>query len=124
MVLITTSEMLDFKNKSIRARNGVRARECARRCSWLSEAQGNGYAGTTGRRSEWRPCLMPKAFVFDIVIIGGCGHVGLPLGIALAHRGARVAIYDVSESAVKSVNDAVLPFDEPGAAELLREAIH
>jgi UDP-N-acetyl-D-mannosaminuronic acid dehydrogenase len=66
---------------------------------------------------------MPETFLFDIVIVGGCGHVGLPLGIALAHRGARVAIYDVSESAVKSVNDSVLPFNEPGAAEPLRAAI-
>ena len=36
----------------------------------------------------------------DVVVIGGCGHVGLPLAIAFADRGARVAIYDVSEDAV------------------------
>ena len=35
-------------------------------------------------------------FDLDVVVIGGCGHVGLPLAIALADRGARVGIYDVS----------------------------
>jgi UDP-N-acetyl-D-mannosaminuronic acid dehydrogenase len=40
----------------------------------------------------------------DVVVAGGCGPVGLPLAIAFADRGARVAIYDVSESAVGLVN--------------------
>ena len=53
-------------------------------------------------------------FERDVVVIGGGGHVGLPLAIAFADRGARVAIYDVSESAVARVNAGKLPFDEPG----------
>jgi UDP-N-acetyl-D-mannosaminuronic acid dehydrogenase len=65
----------------------------------------------------------PKGnFALDAVVIGGAGHVGLPLAIALANRGARVGIYDVSESAVETVNAGRLPFAEPGAAEPLREA--
>jgi UDP-N-acetyl-D-mannosaminuronic acid dehydrogenase len=65
----------------------------------------------------------PKGdFELDAVVIGGCGHVGLPLAIALANRGARVGIYDVSETAVDTVNAGRLPFSEPGAAEPLREA--
>jgi UDP-N-acetyl-D-mannosaminuronate dehydrogenase len=39
----------------------------------------------------------------DVAVVGGCGHVGLPLAIALADRGARVVIYDVSEEAVAAV---------------------
>ncbi len=62
------------------------------------------------------------AFDLDAVVIGGCGHVGLPLAIALASRGARVGIYDVSQAAVDCVNAGRLPFAEPGAAEPLREA--
>jgi UDP-N-acetyl-D-mannosaminuronic acid dehydrogenase len=58
-------------------------------------------------------------FGLDVVVIGGCGHVGLPLAIAFAARGARVGIYDVSEAAVATVNAGQLPFDEPGAAEVL-----
>ena len=59
----------------------------------------------------------------DVVVIGGCGHVGLPLAIAFADHGARVGIYDVSEAAVATVNAAKLPFDEPGAAEVLERAV-
>jgi UDP-N-acetyl-D-mannosaminuronic acid dehydrogenase len=59
----------------------------------------------------------------DVVVIGGCGHVGLPLAIAFADRGARVGIYDVSEAAVASVNAGRPPFDEPGAAEMLRRVV-
>src|SRR5271156_5441625 len=56
----------------------------------------------------------------QVVVIGGCGHVGLPLAIAFADRGARVAIYDVSESAVQTVNAGRVPFMEPGAEEVLQ----
>src|SRR5580700_8292754 len=54
----------------------------------------------------------------QVVVIGGCGHVGLPLAIAFADRGARVAIYDVSEPAVQTVNAGRMPFAEPGAEEV------
>jgi UDP-N-acetyl-D-mannosaminuronic acid dehydrogenase len=62
-------------------------------------------------------------FQHDVVVIGGCGHVGLPLAIALADRGASVLVYDISETAVSQVNDAVLPFDEPGAGDKLKAAV-
>jgi UDP-N-acetyl-D-mannosaminuronic acid dehydrogenase len=66
---------------------------------------------------------MPEGtYTLDAVVIGGCGHVGLPLAIALATRGARVGIYDVSQAAVDTVNAGQLPFAEPGAAGPLREA--
>ncbi len=64
-----------------------------------------------------------REFETDVVVIGGCGHVGLPLAIAFADRGARVSIYDVSESAVEMVNAGRLPFDEPGAAPLFERAV-
>jgi UDP-N-acetyl-D-mannosaminuronic acid dehydrogenase len=62
-------------------------------------------------------------FEQDVVVIGGGGHVGLPLAIAFADRGARVVIYDLSESAVECVNAGTLPFDERGAAPLLERAV-
>jgi UDP-N-acetyl-D-mannosaminuronic acid dehydrogenase len=55
----------------------------------------------------------------DVVVIGGGGHVGLPLAIAFADQGARVAVYDVSETAVAMVNAGQMPFAEPGAEEAL-----
>jgi UDP-N-acetyl-D-mannosaminuronic acid dehydrogenase len=64
-----------------------------------------------------------RDFELDAVVIGGCGHVGLPLAIALASRDTKVASYDVSQTAVDTVNAGRLPFAEPGAAEPLRTAL-
>jgi UDP-N-acetyl-D-mannosaminuronic acid dehydrogenase len=69
------------------------------------------------------PPASSHEFERDLVVIGGCGHVGLPLAIAFADRGAQVAIYDVSEPAVESVNAGRLPFNEPGAAPLFERAV-
>lgn len=66
---------------------------------------------------------MAEGFDYDAVVIGGGGHVGLPLAIALAERGASVLIYDLSERAVNLVNSGVMPFSEPGAAPMLRRAL-
>ncbi len=63
---------------------------------------------------------LPDQFDRDVVVIGGCGHVGLPLAIAFADRGATVGIYDVSQAAVDTVNDGRMPFAEAGAGEVLR----
>src|SRR6201995_1438119 len=62
---------------------------------------------------------LPDQVDRDVVVIGGCGHVGLPLALAFADRGARVGIYDVSETAVTTVNSGQMPFAEPGADEVL-----
>jgi len=62
-------------------------------------------------------------FDLDVVVVGGCGHVGLPLAIAFADRGLRVGIYDVSSEAVASVSAGRLPFEEPGASEVLARAL-
>jgi UDP-N-acetyl-D-mannosaminuronic acid dehydrogenase len=63
------------------------------------------------------------AFSRDVVVVGGCGHVGLPLALAFAARGLRVTSYDISAAAVAQVNSGVMPFQEPGADELLKECI-
>ena len=70
--------------------------------------------------TEWSP---GSVFERDVVVVGGCGHVGLPLAIALADRGAQVGIYDLSEAAVGLVNDGELPFAEPGAADVLKRVV-
>jgi UDP-N-acetyl-D-mannosaminuronic acid dehydrogenase len=62
-------------------------------------------------------------FRHDVVVVGGCGHVGLPLAIAFADRGLSTLVYDLNQSAVDSVNAAQLPFDEPGAAPVLDRVI-
>jgi UDP-N-acetyl-D-mannosaminuronic acid dehydrogenase len=60
---------------------------------------------------------------FDAVVIGGGGHVGLPLAIMLSSRGVNTAIYDISKSAVEGIKAGNMPFWEPGAEELLQESI-
>ena len=54
-----------------------------------------------------------------ICIIGGCGHVGIPLGLAFASKNFDVTLVDVNPKAVENINRAHLPFKEDGAEELL-----
>jgi UDP-N-acetyl-D-mannosaminuronic acid dehydrogenase len=56
----------------------------------------------------------------DIAIVGGCGHVGLPLGLVFADRGLTVTLYDTNEAAVSTVSERRMPFQEHGADEVLR----
>lgn len=56
-----------------------------------------------------------------IVIVGGCGHIGLPLGIALARVGFRVVLVDNDPSRVAAVQAGRMPFTERGAAKALAE---
>jgi UDP-N-acetyl-D-mannosaminuronic acid dehydrogenase len=59
----------------------------------------------------------------DVVVIGGCGHVGLPLAIAFASRGLRVGIYDTNVESVATVASGELPFREDGAGEPLHRVL-
>jgi UDP-N-acetyl-D-mannosaminuronic acid dehydrogenase len=59
------------------------------------------------------------AFTRDVVVVGGCGRVGLPLALAFADRGCEVGIYDINQSAVDRVNSAEMPFAEDGAFDVL-----
>jgi len=55
----------------------------------------------------------------DIVIIGGCGHVGLPLGLAFADAGKKVVALDRDAKKVEETNAGRMPFIDKGADELL-----
>lgn len=66
---------------------------------------------------------MRNDFKNDVAIIGGCGHVGLPLAIAFASKGLKVSIYDINEAAVEQVNSGIMPFLELGADEVLKNVI-
>jgi UDP-N-acetyl-D-mannosaminuronic acid dehydrogenase len=59
----------------------------------------------------------------NIVVVGGCGHVGLPFGMVLADHGMRVALLDMDEAKVASVNQGKMPFLEAGAEALLPRLI-
>jgi UDP-N-acetyl-D-mannosaminuronic acid dehydrogenase len=63
-------------------------------------------------------------FEFDVCVVGGCGHVGLPLAITLAHRELRVAINDIDKNAVEMVRSGRMPFMEDKAEPMLAEVIN
>ncbi len=58
-----------------------------------------------------------------VCIVGGCGHVGIPLALAFASKNLEVTMLDVSERAVSFINAGNLPFKEEGADELLQAHI-
>jgi UDP-N-acetyl-D-mannosaminuronic acid dehydrogenase len=69
---------------------------------------------------ENREHLMTKN---NICVVGGCGHVGLPLAILLAKKGFNVNIYDIDETVIEKVNNGSMPFSEEGAEEMLKDVI-
>ncbi|MFI5057705.1 MAG: hypothetical protein ACHQLQ_05930 [Candidatus Acidiferrales bacterium] len=58
-----------------------------------------------------------------LVIIGGCGHVGLPLGIVFANCGINVVLLDLSAERIATVNSGRTPFMENDAEEHLRAVV-
>ena len=62
-------------------------------------------------------------FENDVVVVGGCGHVGLPLAIILASKKLKVVAFDTNTQVVATVNSGKMPFDEPGAPEVLTEVL-
>ena len=56
----------------------------------------------------------------DVVVLGGGGHVGLPLSLAFAEAGLRVGIYDTNQATLDRIAAGEMPFMETGADELLR----
>jgi UDP-N-acetyl-D-mannosaminuronic acid dehydrogenase len=57
------------------------------------------------------------------VVVGGCGHVGLPLGVALAKAGLRTIALDIDQEKVKIVNDGEIPFLENGLQPILKSTL-
>lgn len=63
------------------------------------------------------------SFSFDIVIIGGLGHVGLPLGLVFAHKELKVCLYDIDIEKAKLVKNGRMPFIEHDSEPILREVL-
>jgi len=62
-------------------------------------------------------------FSRDVVIVGGCGHVGLPLGIAFAQTGLSVTLFDTNVRVVGEVQAGKMPFREALADDALQEVV-
>src|SRR6516164_8161471 len=61
--------------------------------------------------------------VGPLAIVGGCGHVGLPLALAFARKGYSVDLLDTSPERVALVNSGRMPFHEDDAEPLLAESV-
>ncbi len=56
-------------------------------------------------------------------VVGGAGHVGLPLSIVFALKGFRVLIYDINCQALESIRRGQFPFMERSGEPLLRKVL-
>ena len=59
----------------------------------------------------------------DVTVVGGAGHVGVPLVLAFAEAGLTVNVNDLNEKALATLKSGKLPFIEHGAAPLLARAL-
>jgi UDP-N-acetyl-D-mannosaminuronic acid dehydrogenase len=65
----------------------------------------------------------PGAEINRVCIIGGAGHVGLPLALLIADAGFDVDIVDVNKSALAKIRSGRMPFNEEGGPALLKKVL-
>jgi UDP-N-acetyl-D-mannosaminuronic acid dehydrogenase len=59
----------------------------------------------------------------DITVVGGGGHVGIPLVLALAEAGLRVNVNDINQDTLDTLRAGRLPYIEDGAQSVLTKAL-
>ncbi len=59
----------------------------------------------------------------DLTVVGGAGHVGIPLVLAFAKTGLKVNVNDLNQKTLDTLKAGRVPFIEQGAAELLAQAL-
>lgn len=90
--------------------------------------------GVDGDHERWADEILSKIhwpekrkakrkFPYALCVVGGLGHVGLPLGIAFAEADLKVMLYDINEQAVETVSRGRMPFKETGAEESLGKVL-
>jgi len=62
-------------------------------------------------------------FEYKVGVMGGCGHVGLPLGLSFAKRGIKVLSIDINKESVEKIMDRRMPFLEPHAERILKDVV-
>src|ERR1700759_1452478 len=66
---------------------------------------------------------MANGFKRDVGVIGGGGHVGLPLALTFADCGLKTLIFDINEATINSIRAGKMPFEEAGGPEALSRAL-
>jgi len=59
----------------------------------------------------------------DVCVVGGAGHVGLPLALVLANSGFKTLILDIDQAALETISAGSLPFLEETGQEMLQKAL-
>ena len=57
---------------------------------------------------------VPKS---DVSVVGGAGHIGLPLSCYIASKGHKVTIVDTNEDVLNNLKNDDLPFNEVNLEE-------
>ena len=60
---------------------------------------------------------------YDLCVIGGAGHVGLPLGVVFADNGVKTVLLDINKKALDQIKAGRFPFVEKGGDEALQSAL-
>ena len=66
---------------------------------------------------------MNKNKIQSVSIIGGAGHIGLPLGMLLKKKGVDVTLVDINKKNIEKIKNNKMPFYEKGAQPLLNKGI-
>jgi UDP-N-acetyl-D-mannosaminuronic acid dehydrogenase len=64
-----------------------------------------------------------KARTADLTVVGGAGHVGIPLVLSFAAKGLTVNVNDLNLDSLAALKSGRLPFIEYGAEEPLKDAL-
>lgn len=64
-----------------------------------------------------------KPPVYESCIIGGAGHVGLPLGVAFAVNGVKTVLFDINKEGLKKIKSGTFPFKEKDGDKNLKKAL-
>jgi UDP-N-acetyl-D-mannosaminuronic acid dehydrogenase len=69
------------------------------------------------------PAVPARTGQADLTIVGGGGHVGIPLVLAFAQAGFRVNVHDLDCAVLETLRAGRLPFIELGGEEMLAAAL-
>jgi UDP-N-acetyl-D-mannosaminuronic acid dehydrogenase len=60
---------------------------------------------------------------YDLAIVGGAGHIGLPMALVMADSGLNVHIVDLDVNAITTIKRGQMPFTEQGAQPILERML-
>ena len=61
--------------------------------------------------------------VFNISVVGGAGHIGLPLSCFLQNHGHKVTVIDKNQKVMNDASNGIEPFEEIDFEDNLNEAL-